>query len=203
MCARNANGIVCVAHNNKDTRQRIHVSLTHSQPSTAYVRVIHTDISNSSERGWIFSKHEHFLGSGIFFFSYIRSIIIPHACIAYMCSIRRQQQCICSSILPNYFFFDFLRWCGWFFSFSRSLLCSRRMLFFLQAWLDLRVSTHKFCPPIYWVCIVKWMIIISLISYLTTDELHIYEFISIIKKKKVGRISFILVWWYTKIVSEE
>lgn len=81
VCARNTNGIVCVAHNNKNTRRRIHLSLTHThtQSLAGWLSVkytVHVNIHTDTSKERVISKQEHFWGRAFFF---VHSFdFIPH-----------------------------------------------------------------------------------------------------------------------------
>lgn len=89
---------------------------------------------------------------------------------------------VCSSILPK-FFLRLLAMVWLVFSSLPfiTLFSTHVILFASLTWFT--CSDAQVLPSDL-LRIVKWMIIISFISYLTTDELHIYEFILILKRKE-------------------
>lgn len=125
------------------------------------------------------------MGSGIFFFSYIRSII-PHV---YVFSAAAAAVYIFINF-AEFFFFYFLLVCV--FSSRSSLLCSRRALFF-------------FASLTWFTCFGGQVLPSDLLSmygivndnnfshFIFNDRWAIYLRVHI-NKRKIGWISFILVW---------
>lgn len=203
VCARNANGIVCVAHNNKNTRRRIHLSLTHTHTRSVWnilrivyctmYMVMHTDTS-TSERERVISKQEHFWGRA-FFSSYIRSILYlmygiyvifgsssssrNNGNFAEIFSSASSYWCVC---VRMYFF-----WC--LFSFVATLFLTRAILF---------------CKSLSWfTCFGGQVLPSDLLSmyngivndnnfshFIFNDRSATYLWVHI-NNKKIGRISFI------------
>lgn len=103
VCARNTNGIVCVAHNNKNTRRRIHLSLTHSHSVSGWLSVkytVHINIHTDTSKERVISKQEHFWGRTFFFRTFVR---FHTSCIEYMQYSAVATAAATTAILPNFF----------------------------------------------------------------------------------------------------
>lgn len=144
--------------------------------------LIHIDTPNPNERGW-FSKQEHFWGR-LLLFLYIRSIVYNefdgsnNGNFAEFFSIYFLLVCLC--VWESEFFccvFSFV-----------ITLCLTRAILFCEPVLIYVFRRTSFA--LRFIKYVYGMIIISLISYLTTDQLHIYEFILIEEKLA----EFLLDW---------